>query len=165
MVAASDSVPVFVTIPEPHYISADLLEPRLGSSDLLDPCLVSSHLLEPCLIPADLRNHCLFSVDLPEPLDVLSTIPESRPMVVAIPEPCFVLSGKTIIKRQRLASRLKDPPLPRLAAMPEPSEIAALAIMATAIWCVWAAHTSAPVHESSPEPDPVHEFTTEPALT
>ncbi|ROL49486.1 hypothetical protein DPX16_15812 [Anabarilius grahami] len=37
MVAASDSVPVFAIIPEPHYVSADILEPCHVSAVLQEP--------------------------------------------------------------------------------------------------------------------------------
>ncbi|ROL46904.1 hypothetical protein DPX16_20556 [Anabarilius grahami] len=107
----------------------------------------------------------------PEPVHMLAGS-ESVPVFAANPEPHHASAD---LPEPRHASADLSEPSAKMAATPEPSEIAALAIMATAIWCLWAAHTSnpvlestpepIPVHESAPEPDPAHGFTPEPAST
>ncbi|ROL55393.1 hypothetical protein DPX16_20769 [Anabarilius grahami] len=127
-----------------------------------------------------------FLIPSPEPVHVMAAS-ESVPVFAAIPEPRHVSAD--LPEPRHASADLPDPrhastdlPDPHhvSADLPKPShisvdliepsaEIAALAIMATAIWCVWAAHTSAPVpepapvHESIPEPAPVHESAPEPA--
>ncbi|ROL48953.1 hypothetical protein DPX16_1893 [Anabarilius grahami] len=84
-----------------------------------------------------------------------STDPDNRMVAASDSVPVFaIIPGPHYVSPDILE------PSAEMAATPEPSEIAALAIMATAIGCVLAAHTStpvpeyAPVHESAPEPAP-----------
>ncbi|ROL48243.1 hypothetical protein DPX16_5637 [Anabarilius grahami] len=90
----------------------------------------------------------------PQSVHIMPAHPEPRPKMAAIPEPGPKMTAM-------------PEPSAEMAAMPEPSaktatpqeslENGVLTIMATAILCVWTAHTSAPVpdqrSEVTPAPD------------
>ncbi|ROI83736.1 hypothetical protein DPX16_14678 [Anabarilius grahami] len=95
---------------------------------------------------------------IPEPHPKMATNPEPRPKMAAIPEP----STKMAATPEPSAKMAAMPePSAEIDVMPEPSaktvttpestENAALTIMATAILCVWAAHTLAPAPDQCPE--------------
>ncbi|ROL49038.1 hypothetical protein DPX16_16653 [Anabarilius grahami] len=118
-------------------------------SQVKSPLIFQSHVTSPLIFQSHVTSPMIFQSHVTSPLIFQSHFSAK---MAATPEPSA-----------------------KMAATPEPSEISALAIMATAIWCVWAAYTSAPVHESAtepapvhesaPEPDPAHDFTPEPAST
>ncbi len=85
----------------------------------------------------------------------MSITPEPRPVAVAVLEPATVLSRETVIKCQRLASSVEDPPLvsARTAGIPKPAHSnpsvpvliplsEALPMMGNALCCIWAAYTT-----------------------
>ncbi len=85
----------------------------------------------------------------------MSTTPEPCPVAVVVLQPSTVLLRETVIKRQRLASSVEDPPLvsARTAGIPKPihssppvPELILLSVvlptMGIALWCIWAAFTT-----------------------
>ncbi|XDV25827.1 hypothetical protein PO909_029677 [Leuciscus waleckii] len=77
-----------------------------------------------------------------ETVHVTSAQPETVLVVSAQPETVHVMPAEPVL------SVLEPEPV---AFVPDPSVTATLAIMATAMWCVWATHTLEPV-VSFPEP-------------
>ncbi len=150
-----ESSHVSADLPESRHVSADLPESRHVSADLSESCHISADLPEPRHVSSDLPEPLHVSSDLPEPLHVMSTTPEPCPVAVVVLQPSTVLSRETVIKRQRLASSVEDPPLvsARTAGIPKPAHFnppvpeliplsEALPMMGITLCCIWAAYST-----------------------
>ncbi len=147
-----ESLHICTDLPDSLHVSADLPESRHVSADLPESRHVSADLPEP--------HHV--STDLPEPLHIMSTTSEPRPVAVVVLQPSTVILRETVIKRQRLASSVEDPPLvsARTAGIPKPihfsppvPELIPLSVvlptMGITLWCIWATYTTTETLETA----------------
>ncbi len=109
--------------PESRHVSADLPESLHVSADCPESCHITADCPESRHVTADCPEVHHVSSDLPEPLYSMSATPGPRHSAVVVLQPSTVVSGEIVIKLQRLASSVENPPLvsARTVGIPKPA--------------------------------------------